>query len=172
FHPDPRERPATATELADALVQVLAHVDPKVASFVRSDSSVGVAPTMPIEAPAAVDSTPTPPSIPSSRDSTSHPLSRGVFFRTIARVVGVRETAQWRTRLDGKAPQLAELLSAETPPLGWFPTTHLEALLSASPTDRSAEEIGQDLGRAVVRAAVRRVFPASPSTPPPTAPPG
>jgi diguanylate cyclase (GGDEF)-like protein len=89
-------------------------------------------------------------------------LTRGVVFRQIARVVGARAAAEWRTRLSQGASPAAEALAAGVDPLGWLDTALLQALL----TDRGEEgaEVARALGRASVRATFRRFFPASGAT--------
>lgn len=91
--------------------------------------------------------------------------TRGVVFRSVARVVGARQAAAWRLELAGTRPRLAEALSPATVPLGWQPTELLVDLLSAPPSGYAgAEDLAYDLGRAVVRATFRRFFPASSAT--------
>ena len=91
--------------------------------------------------------------------------SRGVIFRTLARVVGARRVAAWRLELNREHGRLAAVLSPATPPLGWLATKQLVELLQNPPTGYEQKAtIGRDLGRASVRATFRRFFPASSAT--------
>ncbi len=93
------------------------------------------------------------------------PLTRGLVFRTLPRVIGARSALKWRLDLDHTKKHLVDALSPSSPPLGWLPTAWLAALLSAElPDGHTPEEVGRALGRSVVRASFRRFFPASSAT--------
>lgn len=97
---------------------------------------------------------------------SSQASTRGVVFRSLARVIGARDAIAWRVELGRHRPQLAEALSPSAPPLGWLPTPWLMDLLKNPPAEeaRTSVALGYDLGRATVRATFRRFFPASVAT--------
>ncbi|MEQ9318383.1 MAG: protein kinase [Polyangiaceae bacterium] len=134
---------------------------PDVAAFVAAVRG-------PLAVLAAEPSSETPPKasapVATSRSSEER-QSRGVIFRTLARVVGARRVAAWRLELNREHGRLAEVLSPATPPLGWLATRQLVELLTTPPTEYEQKAtIGRDLGRASVRATFRRFFPASSAT--------
>ncbi len=148
---DPAARWQTAAAMTDVLVDALA--------------GVGGAPAdaeLPPPQVRATDATCVDLADPGS---TEQPYTRGIVFRTLARVLGPRAADEWRQRLVGTDGRFAEALSPTTSPLRWLPTEVLVALLHASPPgDRTAVGLGHELGRASVRATFRRFFPASSAT--------
>jgi diguanylate cyclase (GGDEF)-like protein len=92
--------------------------------------------------------------------------TRGVAFRSIASVVGVREAERMRNAIGADRPDLAQALSPQTAPLAWLPTGLLVALLrvAAVHSEREVEGLARDAARAAVRASFRRFFPVSPAT--------
>lgn len=160
LEPKPRHRFPDVRAFALALREALREIDDSIPSSTIGvpDSTRGPA------TPMTLGSAPTMSwshAIDSSQANT-----RGVVFRSLARVVGARHAIAWRVELGRHRPQLAEALSPSAPPLGWLPTPWLMDLLKSPPAEesRTAAALGYDLGRATVRATFRRFFPASVAT--------
>jgi uncharacterized protein (TIGR02265 family) len=137
---EPELRWSSIAEFAAAIV---AGLDEVVAAEASPPSLTGV----------SFDSSPAP--------SSQEQVTRGVVFRSLARVVGARAANRWRVELGRSRPDLAALLSSASEPLAWHPTKRLVELLDGAPDPGGATSLAGELGRATVRATFRRFFPAS-----------
>jgi diguanylate cyclase (GGDEF)-like protein len=156
---DPRERWPSTGAFAEAFEAALRRFGSvRIGTSHAPVSSVQLAPTVrppPVELDPASGRT----------DDAIDAHTRGIVFRTLPRIVGVREVTRWRMQLAARAPHLGEVLSPSVPALGWLPTRHLCELLAAAPAGtRKPADLGRELGRAVVRASFRRFFPTSAAT--------
>ncbi|MBW2454130.1 MAG: protein kinase [Deltaproteobacteria bacterium] len=152
---EPGERWQSARELAEAFLGALAFVD-ELADERSPESAVASSQGAAISHPLLGEL---------AAHDGAEPLSRGVVFRSVARVFGLRPAAQWRGELAARDPQLGAVLGPALPPLDWAPTAALVRVLQAdTPDGRNADSFARDLGRATVRATFRRFFPASITT--------
>src|SRR5690606_11288366 len=147
---DPRERPDSAGALARAIAARLAEVvGQRRATETRAREATGKNPVQRRAAPGPAE-----------------PRTRGVVFRSVARVLGVREAERLRDAIGGEHPDLARALSQDTAPLGWLPADLFRSLLRVAPArvSRDPARFAGDVARAAVRASFRRFFPASSAT--------
>jgi len=150
----PRKRYATAgafaRKVAEAIETVLAHEGSR-------EIAVGL--------DAAPEPAPRSEGPATQPDLRAAAFTRGIVFRSVPRVLGVRAAERWRALLMETTPGLAEHLSATIPALAWLPTPAFQALLHQSPrAGRDIDEFARELGRATIRASFRRFFPASAPT--------
>ena len=138
---DPMRRPASAGELARALAAALSVVAPL--PRVRTGNTGEPVPRIDLGAGQ----------------------TRGVVFRSVTRVLGVRGTARFQDAIGGEEPELARAL-IDTAPLAWLPTAMFARVLALVPRhlDLEPERLAREIARASVRISFRRFFPASSGT--------
>ena len=137
---DAERRPASAGELARALVRVLGTIVPV---------------SWPRPANGRVR----------AEHGNSAPRTRGVVFRSALRALAVREADCLRDALGNEHAELANVL-AQCAPLAWVPTELFVRLLEIAPqhVSRGATALARDIARETVRTSFRTFFPASPAT--------
>ncbi len=143
LHPDPARRPTSAGEFARRLSAALSIVAPNPRASRRAGDPRAARP----EAGGV------------------QPQTRGIVFRSVARVLGVHQTARFRDAIDGEDPQLAQALF-DTAPLAWLPTDMFSRLLAAAPRHLAVDgkRLARDVARASVRSSFRNFFPSSSAT--------
>jgi hypothetical protein len=87
---------------------------------------------------------------------------RGVFFRVAARVLGHHLGAAWLSQAAARDPEVAEVLRADVPALGWQPIERLVGLLSLLDGDPAAAKLARAIGRGTASATFTRFFGANP----------
>jgi len=91
------------------------------------------------------------------------PVTRGVVFRSVTRVLGLRATAAWIRSVERNHQALADALSLGTSPLAWLPAQLFRELLSAiAESGRNPVVFGRELGSIVVEETFSRFYPSSP----------
>jgi diguanylate cyclase (GGDEF)-like protein len=137
---DVEKRPASAGEFAKSLSRALGIIMP------------------------ATSQRPTKRRLQLETAAGSAPRTRGVIFRSAARVLGVREADLMRDALGEEHADLLQAFSAA--PLAWEPSELLLELLELAPkqVNREAGALARDIAREAVRTSFRSFFPASPAT--------
>ncbi|MBA3540978.1 MAG: protein kinase, partial [Deltaproteobacteria bacterium] len=143
LHRDPARRPASAGEFSRALSAALSIVAPSPRQARRRGDDARAVPL----------------------DVAAQPLTRGLVFRSVTRVLGVHETARFRDAIGGDHPELAQAL-IDTAPLAWLPTELFARLLAVAPRylDWDGSQLARDVARASVRSSFRQFFPSSATT--------
>jgi serine/threonine protein kinase len=91
------------------------------------------------------------------------PLTRGVVFRSVTRVLGLRATSAWMRTVERHHQPLADALSLGTSPLAWLPAPLFRDLLSAiGASGRNPVVFARELGSTVVEESFARFYPSSP----------
>jgi uncharacterized protein (TIGR02265 family) len=139
---DPRQRPASAGELARGLRAAIASL----LAPVRDESRWNGQIVLPTRARGLAQ-------------------TRGVVFRSVTRALGVHDGERLRDAIGGVHPALASALT-DAAPLAWLPTELFTSLLEIAPehVGRDRAQLARDIARAAVRASFRRFFPASAAT--------
>jgi len=142
--PDIDQRPASAGEFARELGAAIGK-----AHRIRTDTS----PPAPID-----DATVEEP------EARQHRV-RGVVFRALPRVIGLRPAENLRLELMNHKPALAAALDSCGSPLDWIDVREFEDLLDqAAAVGWQTESFARELARATVRISFRRFFPVSSAT--------
>jgi len=142
--PDIAKRPTSAGEFAQELTEAIAR-----AHRIRRDT---IAPVATGDAEGAA---PAP---------VGHRV-RGVVFRALPRVIGLRPAETLRTELMSSRPALAAALDSCGSPLDWLDVAEFEALLDqAAAVGWQTDSFARELARATVRLSFRRFFPVSSAT--------
>jgi hypothetical protein len=91
------------------------------------------------------------------------PVSRGVVFRSVTRVLGLRTTAAWLRTIERDHQTLADALSLGTSPLAWVPAQLFRDLLATiAASGRNPIVFARELGCTVVEESFARFYPSSP----------
>ncbi len=91
------------------------------------------------------------------------PVTRGVVFRAVTRVLGLRATAAWIRTVERTHQELGDALSLGTSPLAWLPAHLFRDLLEAiDDSGRNAVVFARELGSIVVEESFARFYPSSP----------
>jgi hypothetical protein len=91
------------------------------------------------------------------------PVTRGVVFRAVTRVLGLRATAAWVRTVERDHPELVDALSLNTSPLAWLPAELFSDLLeSIAESGRNGVVFARELGSIVVEESFARFYPSSP----------
>ena len=91
------------------------------------------------------------------------PVTRGVVFRAVTRVLGLRATAAWVRTVERDHPELVDALSLNTSPLAWLSAELFSDLLeSIAESGRNAVVFARELGSIVVEESFARFYPSSP----------
>ena len=91
------------------------------------------------------------------------PVTRGVVFRAVTRLLGLRATAAWIRTIERNHPELGDALSLGTSPLAWLPARLFRELLDAiAESGRNPVVFARELGSIVVEESFARFYPSSP----------
>jgi hypothetical protein len=91
------------------------------------------------------------------------PVTRGVVFRSVTRVLGLRATTAWTRAVERSHQPLADALSLGTSPLAWLPAELFRDLVSAiAASGRNPVVFARELGSTVVEETFARFYPSSP----------
>jgi diguanylate cyclase (GGDEF)-like protein len=91
------------------------------------------------------------------------PVTRGVVFRAVTRVLGLRATATWMRTVERNHPALGDALSLGTSPLAWLPAQLFRDLLDTiGDSGRNPVVFARELGSIVVEESFARFYPSSP----------
>ncbi len=91
------------------------------------------------------------------------PLTRGVVFRSVTRVLGLRATSAWTRTVERDHRRLADALSLGTSPLAWLPAQLFRDLLSViGASGRNAVVFARELGSTVMEESFARFYPSKP----------
>ncbi len=91
------------------------------------------------------------------------PVTRGVVFRAVTRVLGLRATAAWVRTVERDHPELVDALSLNTSPLAWLSAELFSDLLeSIADSGRNPVVFARELGSIVVEESFARFYPSSP----------
>jgi serine/threonine-protein kinase len=103
----------------------------------------------------------------SSRSTQRGPvaMTRGVVFRGVMGVLGLRAATEWMRALERHDQLLADALSLRTSPMAWLPAERFHALLAhVGATGRSATDFGRALGAHVAEQSFQRFYSSSPES--------
>ncbi|HUS67838.1 MAG TPA: diguanylate cyclase [Kofleriaceae bacterium] len=93
------------------------------------------------------------------------PLTRGVVFRGVTHVLGVRAATAWIRTIERSDQALADALSLRTSPMAWLPTGLFVRLMVAVATSgRNPQAFARELGSVVVQHSFQRFYPSSPES--------
>ena len=93
------------------------------------------------------------------------PMTRGVVFRGVTRVLGLRAATAWVSTVERHNQALADALSLRTSPLSWVPARLFhELFVAVAASGRSAQAFARELGGHVVEQSFRRFYPSSPES--------
>ena len=171
------ERFATAGELAMALEAALG-AEPGDRTRARTKASIGTESAAPSPRRGAEPLAPAPGSVrvgESKRTLTlelgsgprrePEPMTRGVVFRGVTRVLGLRAATAWVSTVERHNQALADALSLRTSPLSWVPARLFhELFVAVTASGRSAQAFARELGGHVVEQSFRRFYPSSPES--------
>jgi diguanylate cyclase (GGDEF)-like protein len=89
-------------------------------------------------------------------------MTRGVVFRGVIGVLGLRAATAWIRTLERENQLLADALSLRTSPTAWLPAERFHELLVAVATSgRSPQTFGRELGAHVAGQSFQRFYPSS-----------
>ena len=90
-------------------------------------------------------------------------VTRGVVFRAVTRVLGLRATAAWIRSAERNHQALCDALSLGTSPLAWLPAPLFRELFAAiDESGRNPVVFARELGSIVVEESFSRFYPSSP----------
>jgi len=90
-------------------------------------------------------------------------VTRGVVFRAVTRVLGLRAAAAWIRSAERNHQALCDALSLGTSPLAWLPAPLFRELFAAiGESGRSPVVFARELGSIVVEESFARFYPSSP----------
>jgi diguanylate cyclase (GGDEF)-like protein len=100
----------------------------------------------------------------STLDVASLDLSRGLWFRALSRVLGVREAAGFIAAISRRDRDLGRALAASQSPDAWLPRVLLERMLeSIAASGRDLVRVARELGVVAARDFMPRLLGASPA---------
>jgi diguanylate cyclase (GGDEF)-like protein len=89
-------------------------------------------------------------------------MTRGVVFRAVIGVLGLRAATAWIRALERDNQFLADALSLRTSPMAWLPAERFHELLAAIPTSgREPQTFGRELGCHVAGQSFQRFYASS-----------
>jgi diguanylate cyclase (GGDEF)-like protein len=96
-------------------------------------------------------------------------MTRGVVFRGVMGVLGLRAATAWMRTLERENQLLADALSLRTSPMSWLPAERFHDLLAAvASSGRSAQTFARELGAHVAGQSFQRFYSSSPESLTPT----
>jgi diguanylate cyclase (GGDEF)-like protein len=92
-------------------------------------------------------------------------MSRGVVFRAVIGVIGLRAATAWIRSLERDNQLLADALSLRTSPTAWLPAERFRELLGAvEGSGRHPQTFARELGSHVAAQSFQRFYPSSPES--------
>ncbi|HWM85984.1 MAG TPA: hypothetical protein VNO33_09105, partial [Kofleriaceae bacterium] len=89
-------------------------------------------------------------------------MTRGVVFRAVIGVLGLRVATTWIRTLERDNQLLADALSLRTSPMAWIPAERFHDLLAAvAASGRNPQTFARDLGGHVAGQSFQRFYPSS-----------
>jgi len=105
-----------------------------------------------------------PDSSPGSQRGPA-PMTRGVVFRGVMGVLGLRAGTEWMRVLGRENQLLADALSLRTSPMAWLPAERFHDLLAAvSESGRNPQTFARELGAHVAGQSFQRFYSSSPES--------
>jgi serine/threonine protein kinase len=96
------------------------------------------------------------------RNEAPEPLTRGVVFRAVTRVLGLRAATAWGRSVERQNQALGDALSLRTSPIAWLPAELFRDLFAAvTASGRNAVTFARELGSTVVEQSFARFYPSS-----------
>jgi serine/threonine-protein kinase len=92
-------------------------------------------------------------------------LSRGILFRSAARVLGMSNAVAWLSGVARKNRPLADAMSPKTSALGWLPADLFVQLLhEVNASGRNEETFARELAKLALVETFRRFYPSEPTS--------
>ncbi|HKE13637.1 MAG TPA: diguanylate cyclase [Kofleriaceae bacterium] len=92
-------------------------------------------------------------------------LTRGVVFRAVTGVLGLRAATTWIRSMERDNQVLADALSLRTAPTAWLPAERFHELLGAvAASGRHPQSFARELGSHVAEQSFQRFYPSSPES--------
>jgi len=156
---DPADRPGTAGELARLLRDSL------LTPSTRMVAQPAALPTPGAARALGIDTT-LPFGIPTVGEAPQDaPMTRGVVFRSVPRVLGHSDAAAWVTGVQRKSKDLARAMSPQTTHTEWVSGRLFFLLLrEIAASGRNVDAFATELAKAAVAETFRRFYPASPES--------
>lgn len=92
-------------------------------------------------------------------------LTRGIVFRSVSRVLGIRDANAWVHTIERTNQALADALSLRTSPMAWLSAEYFTDLFEAiASSGRHVGRFARQLGLQTVEQSFRRFYPSSPES--------